>query len=149
MNHRELFSGISFLIVGIAVAWMGKGFYADAAYIPIGTGVLMGLFSLPLILRGAASLLTGQGRGTIAVPLVEAPRRFAATLICCLIYYLAMPVVGFYTTSALFVLLLAVVLGERRPWVLTSIALSFIALLYGLFAVVLKRPLPIEFFLAS
>jgi putative tricarboxylic transport membrane protein len=57
--------------------------------------------------------------------------------------------VGFYSTSTLFIILLALVLGERRPIVVLGITVGFIILLYGLFAMVLKRPLPVEFFLVS
>lgn len=60
-----------------------------------------------------------------------------------------MPTVGFYSTSALFIIVLAIVLGEKRPIVVVGITVGFIILLYGLFAMVLKRPLPVEFFLAS
>ena len=157
MNYRDLFSGIAFLIVGVTTVWMGKGFFADAAYVPIGVGTLMGTFSLPLIWRGMKSLLaaratTAAGRHTTPHPapaLVDHPARFTTTLGCCLVYYTALPIVGFYTTSALFITLLAVLLGERRPAVVAGITLGFITLLYALFAVVLKRPLPVEFFLAS
>lgn len=148
MNYRDLFSGIAFLIIGTATAWMGKDFYADAAYVPIGAGALMGLFSLPLIWRSSVSILTSRATSQPVMALVDHPGRFVATLACCLVYYVALPSVGFYTTSALFILLLALVLGERRPLVVLGITLGFITLLYGLFAVVLKRPLPVEFFLA-
>ncbi|WP_346298617.1 tripartite tricarboxylate transporter TctB family protein [Halomonas sp. BM-2019] len=148
MHYRDLFSGIAFLIIGITTAWMGKGFFADAAYVPIGAGALMGLFALPLIWRAAVGLLAGRATSQPVMALVDHPGRFAATLACCLVYYVALPTVGFYTTSALFILLLALVLGERRPLVVLGITLGFITLLYGLFAVVLKRPLPVEFFLA-
>ncbi len=148
MNYRDLFSGIAFLIIGTTTAWMGKDFYADAAYVPIGAGALMGLFSLPLIWRGLVGLLAGHATSQPVMALVDHPGRFMATLACCLVYYVALPTVGFYTTSALFILLLALVLGERRPLVVLGITVGFIILLYGLFAVVLKRPLPVEFFLA-
>lgn len=159
MNHRDLFSGIVFLIIGVTTVWMGKDFFADAAYVPIGVGTLMGAFSLPLIWRGMKSVLAARattdsaaGSNTTTHPapaLVDHPARFTTTLGCCLVYYAALPIVGFYTTSALFITLLAVLLGERRPAVVAGITLGFITLLYALFAVVLKRPLPVEFFLAS
>lgn len=169
MNYRDLFSGIAFLIIGASTVWMGKDFFADAAYVPIGAGALMGAFSLPLIWRGVKSILAARAMTDStkashtkashteahrtqahAVPaLVDHPARFATTLGCCLVYYAALPIVGFYTTSALFISLLAVLLGERRPAVVAGITLGFITLLYALFAVVLKRPLPVEFFLAS
>lgn len=149
MTYRDLFSGIAFLIIGISAAWMGKDFFADAAYVPIGAGILMGLFSLPLIWRGSVGLLARRSSSQPVMALVDHPGRFLATLACCLVYYVSLPTVGFYTTSALFIAVLAPVLGERRPVVVLSITLVFITLLYGLFAVVLKRPLPVEFFLAS
>lgn len=149
MNFRELISGIAFLILGTVAAWMGKAFYADAAYIPVGVGVLMGMFSLPLIWRGIADVVhkVSLNKPVITTSLVDNPIRFCATLACCLIYYTALPSVGFYTTSTLFIALLAYVLGERRPYIVLGITLGFIALLYLLFALVLKRPLPTEFFL--
>ncbi|MDX5378708.1 MAG: tripartite tricarboxylate transporter TctB family protein [Halomonas sp.] len=159
MNYRDLFSGIAFLIIGVSTVWMGKGFFADAAYVPIGVGTLMGAFSLPLIWRGMKSVLAARITTDAAASthmttqpapaLVDHPGRFSVTLGCSLVYYATLPIAGFYTTSALFITLLAVLLGERRPAVIAGITLGFITLLYALFAVVLKRPLPVEFFLAS
>lgn len=149
MNFRDLFSGIAFLTLGCMVVWVGMDFDASAAYVPLGVGSLMILFSLPLILKGAAQSLQARHSSSNAIALIDHPGRFTATVACCLIYYLAMPTVGFYSTSTLFIILLALVLGERRPIVVLGITVGFIILLYGLFAMVLKRPLPVEFFLAS
>ncbi|SDL65632.1 Tripartite tricarboxylate transporter TctB family protein [Franzmannia pantelleriensis] len=150
MTYRDLFSGLAFLIIGAITAWMGKDFYDDAAYVPLGAGSLMSLFALPLIWRSSRRLLVGSPGGqAVATALVDHPGRFLATLGCCLVYYVTLPHIGFYTTSAVFVLVLAAVLGERRPKVVVGITVVFITLLYGLFAMVLRRPLPVEFFLAS
>lgn len=148
MNFRDIISGIAFLIFGCTVVWVGSGFDAGAAYVPMGVGILMCLFSLPLVFKGVVQ--TQQNGGlSCAAALIDHPGRFMATVACCLIYYLAMPTVGFYSTSTLFIILLALVLGERRPIVVLGITVGFIILLYGLFAMVLKRPLPVEFFLVS
>ncbi|WP_234346816.1 tripartite tricarboxylate transporter TctB family protein [Halomonas sp. G11] len=149
MNFRDIISGIAFLILGCSVVWVGNGFDAGAAYVPMGVGILICLFSLPLIFKGVMQRLRTTESSSSAVALIDHPGRFMATVACCLIYYLAMPTVGFYTTSTLFIILLALVLGERRPSVVLGITVGFIILLYGLFAIVLKRPLPVEFFLAS
>lgn len=149
MNFRDLISGVAFLILGGTVVWVGNGFDAGAAYVPMGVGILMCLFSLPLIFKGVGQTLGASESSSITTPLIDHPGRFMATVACCLIYYLAMPTVGFYTTSTLFIILLALVLDERRPSVVLGITMGFIILLYGLFAIVLKRPLPVEFFLVS
>lgn len=149
MNFRDIISGIAFLILGFTVVWVGNGFDAGAAYVPTGVGILMCLFSLPLIFKGIMHRLRTSESSSSAVALIDHPGRFMATVACCLIYYLAMPTVGFYTISTLFIILLALILGERRPSVVLGITVGFISLLYGLFALVLKRPLPVEFFLAS
>ncbi|MDQ7735096.1 tripartite tricarboxylate transporter TctB family protein [Halomonas sp. SpR1] len=149
MNFRDIISGVAFLILGCTVVWVGNGFDAGAAYVPMGVGMLMCLFSLPLIFKGVRQTLGASESSSIATPLIDHPGRFMATVACCLIYYLAMPTVGFYSTSTLFIILLALVLGERRPSVVIGITVGFIILLYGLFAIVLKRPLPVEFFLVS
>ncbi|MDQ7729586.1 tripartite tricarboxylate transporter TctB family protein [Halomonas sp. SpR8] len=149
MNFRDIISGVAFLILGCTVVWVGNGFDAGAAYVPMGVGMLMCLFSLPLIFKGVRQTLGASESSSIATPLIDHPGRFMATVACCLIYYLAMPTVGFYSTSTLFIMLLALVLGERRPSVVLGITVGFIILLYGLFAIVLKRPLPVEFFLVS
>jgi hypothetical protein len=60
MNYRDLLSGIAFLIIGASTVWMGKDFFADAAYVPVGAGALMGAFSLPLIWRGVKSVLAAR-----------------------------------------------------------------------------------------
>lgn len=149
MNFRDLFSGIAFLILGCIVVWVGKDFDASAAYVPLGVGILMVLFSLTLVLKGVVQSLEACKANNNAIALIDHPGRFTATVACCLIYFLAMPTVGFYSTSALFIIILAMVLGEKRPVVVVGITVGFIILLYGLFAMVLKRPLPVEFFLAS
>lgn len=149
MNFRDILSGIAFLILGCTVVWVGNGFDASAAYVPMGVGILMCLFSLPLIFKGVVQTLWTSESSSSAIALIDHPGRFMATVTCCLIYYLTMPTVGFYSTSTLFIILLALVLGERRPIVILGITVGFIILLYGLFAIVLKRPLPVEFFLVS
>ena len=149
MNFRDIISGIAFLILGCTVVGVGNGFDAGAAYVPMGVGILMCLFSLSLIFKGVTQRLGASESSSIAVALIDHPGRFMATVACCLISYLAMPTVGFYSTSTLFIILLSLVLGERRPIVVLGITVGFIILLYGLFAMVLKRPLPVEFFLVS
>ncbi|MGP9808474.1 tripartite tricarboxylate transporter TctB family protein [Halomonas sp. AOP12-C2-37] len=149
MNFRDIISGVAFLILGCTVLWVGNGFDAGAAYVPMGVGILMCLFSLSLIIKGVKQTLGASESSRITIALIDHPGRFMATVVCCLIYYLAMPTVGFYSTSTLFIMLLALVLGERRPSVVLGITVGFIILLYGLFALMLKRPLPVEFFLVS
>ncbi|GGY04039.1 hypothetical protein GCM10007160_34590 [Litchfieldella qijiaojingensis] len=144
MKYRDTLSGLVFFAIGVTTAWIGSGFYADTAYIPVGVGVLMSVFAVPLMVRG----VVGNTMST-SMPLIHHPLRFFVTLACCVLFYFLLPIIGFYTTSTLFVIVMALLLGERRPAVVICVAVVFIALLYGLFAVVLKRPLPVEFFLAS
>lgn len=142
MNYRDLCTGILFLGLGIMTVWQGTGYYADTAYIPVGVGVLMSLFSVGLIIRSL-----GRKTRVAAVRLVDHPAKFAGTLAASAIYFFFLPIAGFYTASTAFVVSLAILVGERRPKVIISVTIAFIALLYGLFALVLKRALPVEFFL--
>ncbi|WP_417583727.1 tripartite tricarboxylate transporter TctB family protein [Nitrincola sp.] len=142
MNYRDFCTGVVFLLLGAGTAWYGKDFYYDSAYIPVGVGLLMSLFALGLIVR---SLLKNKDH---EIKLVDHPFKFIATLVSCVAYFFLLPIVGFYTTSSLFIVSLSLLIGERRPVVILSITVVFITLLYLLFALVLKRALPVEFFLA-
>lgn len=144
MNYRDTVSGTLFLVAGLVTAGLGWDYYADASYVPVGVGIAMSLLALTLIVRCVRS----QTNNGSAALLSHAPR-FFITLITCVVYFIALPFLGFYTASTLFVLGLALMLGERRPLPLLSILVVFIVLLYMLFALLLKRPLPPEFFLAS
>ncbi|MFN3881121.1 MAG: tripartite tricarboxylate transporter TctB family protein [Nitrincola lacisaponensis] len=142
MNYRDFCTGVLFFLLGIGTVWYGKDFYDDSAYIPVSVGVLMSLFALGLMLR---SLMNSQ---LIQMRLMDHPAKFIATLTSCIGYFVLLPLAGFYTSSTLFIVTLSLLIGERRPVVILSITLVFITALYLLFALVLKRSLPVEFFLA-
>ena len=139
----DLASGLFFLSLGVGAIFLARSFGPGAAMFPTIVAALMVMFASVLILRA----LTGRGRVPSA-PVITEGKRFAIMLGATLVYIVLLPEVGFFTSSALFVPITAAALGFRRPVYLAVTTLIFIVLLYALFVVLLKRPLPPEFFLA-
>ena len=76
--------------------------------------------------------------------LLPEPKRFAIAAIISVAYVGLVVPLGFYTASALLMLLLPFALGCNRPVYLAAMAIVFIALVFTVFTVVLKKPLPAE-----
>lgn len=140
----ELIGGLAFLVLGLGAVYLSRDFAADAAAFPAVIGVLMALLSCAMIVRTLAASVTYT---QAPAPLVKHWPRFVASIAITLAYIVILPTVGFFSSSALFVPVLSVVLGFRRPAYLAITTVLFIALLYALFTLLLRRPLPPEFFL--
>ncbi len=65
-----------------------------------------------------------------------------ATLAICLAYYFAMPHTGFVLSTVVFLVLLFLLLGERRPLVVGVLSVATSVVIYYLFHVLLHVMLP-------
>jgi putative tricarboxylic transport membrane protein len=71
--------------------------------------------------------------------------RFAQAVSLTLIYFLAVPRLGYYTATALVIPIGAVMLGlRRRPILIISTTFTYLLLVYLTFGVFFQRPLPRE-----
>lgn len=117
---------------------MARSYSGATGNYPFTLGVIMALLGFFITLR-AYKLPTKKVR-----ELLPEPRRFAvAALLACAYVALVVPL-GFYTASGLLMLLLPFALGFRRPIYLAVMAAVFIALVFIVFTIVLKKPLPAE-----
>ena len=124
---------------GVAVA-LATGYRGASGAYPGALGgflVLMGIF---LIVRAAVR----SGKIAAVRPLAASPSHLFAALIGGAVYLFLVPVIGFYTSSALVVIVLPVVLGMRRPVTLVVSAAVFMIVVYATFSILLQKPLPPE-----
>ena len=76
-------------------------------------------------------------------------RNLLVFILCLVGYILMIDVLGYFTSTALFILTASFALGFRRPAVVAATMVSFIAFIYVVFVIIFQRPLPIEFFQAA
>ena len=77
---------------------------------------------------------------------VKAPGAFTATVALTLVYVLSLKYIGFYAASAVYMLVLAFLLGLRRPLLLVVSTAALLALVYGVFVRFLGVPVPLGIF---
>lgn len=143
--------GIALCILSVAIflyaeQYAGKGVNRYGPnFFPQALSVMLFLTSVALIIqafRGHAlkGLETINGPGLI---------RAAVTLVISVAYLLIMKVLGFYISTALFLYVVMMYLGQKNQWVriLTSILVA--SAVYGIFHFFLKIPLPEGIFKAA
>jgi putative tricarboxylic transport membrane protein len=138
----DVVTGAGVLATAVAAAVLALRF-------PATTGAVPGPAMFPLLIAGlwaalGVALLAVGLRGTQVLPAVAGPsaRRPFALLVLTAAYAAAMPVVGFISTTALFLTVALWLLGYRYGWRAGAVGLSAAFLVYGLFAGVMKVPLP-------
>ena len=77
---------------------------------------------------------------------VKAPGAFTATVALTLVYVLSLKYIGFYAASAVYMLVLAFLLGLCRPLLLVVSTAALLALVYGVFVRFLGVPVPLGIF---
>lgn len=77
---------------------------------------------------------------------VKAPRAFTATVVLTLVYVLSLKYIGFYAASAVYMLVLAFLLGLRRPLLLIISTAVLLVLVHGIFVRFLGVPVPLGIF---
>lgn len=77
---------------------------------------------------------------------MKAPGAFTATVAMTLVYVLSLKYIGFYAASTVYMLVLAFLLGLRRPLLLLVSTAALLALVYGVFVRFLGVPLPLGIF---
>lgn len=80
-------------------------------------------------------------------PFFQNIRNFSIAVGVTLIYLAHVSVIGYFTATSIYMLVLAYLLGYRRPRPLLLGTAAFIASVYGVFVLLFSRPLPVEFFI--
>lgn len=134
--------GLLFGALGIFAAVKATSYSGASGVYPLALG--LALACLGALLSGRALLREGTGPR----PLTEHAGRVWITLIVAAGYLALVPLLGFYTASAILVLVMPVPLGFRQPVYLAATAAIFIALVWMIFSLVLGKPLPDGFWSA-
>lgn len=136
-----------------AAAWSQIGTMPDeAAFFP---RLIIGLAFL-LTLGWGGSTFFGRGRQVSAedpegksTPFIENPRNLLVFSLLLVVYVALIDIIGYFTSTALFILAASLGLGFRRPGVIAATMVGFVAFIYFVFVIIFQRPLPLEFFQAA
>ena len=77
---------------------------------------------------------------------VKDPAKFAYTAVLMFVYVFSLGYVGFYAASVVFMIVLAWLLGLRRPLLLLLCTAALLAVVYGVFVKFLCVPVPLGIF---
>ena len=135
------------LVLGIVLTGIGASFAYHAtshspavAMMPFGVGVLITIISLGLVLRSTGALL----RGASSASNVFETNFVKLTIVLGSAVAFAAFVrhIGFFTSSAIYSLLIPWLLGYRNIKFLVTFVSIFILAMYLIFSLLLKYPLP-------
>ncbi len=138
-RRQDIVLGAIFAALGLFAAAKATAYSGASGTYPMVLGLVLAAFGV--IVAAKAAL---RGRATPR-PLTEHTGRVAVTVIVGAGYLALVPLLGFYTASALVVLALPVALGFRQSVYLAVTAALFVAIVWTVFSIVLEKPLPTEF----
>ena len=98
------------------------------------------------ILSGVLLVMSFFGREAGKPTWVKAPGHFFATAVLTILMVMSLKYVGFYVASAVYMLVLALLLGLRRPLLLIVCTVLLLAIVYGVFVRFLSVPVPLGVF---
>lgn len=135
-------TGLFFAALGVVSIYWSTDYAGASGFYPRVLGAVLLALGLLLAARSyRRSKQTSESRR-----MVDSPRHFLTVVSIMAIYLLLIPMIGFYTSSLLVLLVLPIALGFKRAVPLGICTLLFISILYLLFSIVLQKPLPREFF---
>jgi putative tricarboxylic transport membrane protein len=129
------------LVAFAAFAWNEAGrIRGAAAFFPSIVIGALGVFSLIYLVRSVLAGRPGEA-------MFERWWIFAAALVISLVYVNLVVRIGYVTSTAVFIPVLAWVIGFRRPVYIAVTTVVYLASVYLLFEIVFRRPLPTELLL--
>jgi putative tricarboxylic transport membrane protein len=132
-------------LVLIALAggmWYGSyGFAPDARVFPHIVAALMVGLALIMLVRSFAGAAGGAG-----MPFFKHFPTFAVGFAMIVGYIFLVSRIGYFSATVVFVPAFALMLGLRRPWIITLSTIGFVLLVYLVFVTAFERPLPLELF---
>ncbi|WP_281967306.1 tripartite tricarboxylate transporter TctB family protein [Roseovarius nanhaiticus] len=142
-RRQDTILGAVFAALGIFAAVKAAEYSGATGLYPMILGLVMA--ALGALVAGKAWLRDRNN----ARPLTEHTGRAALTVVLGAVYIALVPLLGFYTASALAVVFLPAALGFRQPVYLALAALIFTLVVWAVFSVLLEKPLPDEFWMAD
>lgn len=138
------------ILSGAAGILLAGAIYSETlkfpAYAVHASQYVMFLLAVMAILCGLLIVASLKSGGAGKTQWVKAPGPFAATVALTLVYVLSLKYAGFYVASAVYMLVLAFLLGLRRPLLLIVSTAALLALVYGVFVRFLGVPVPLGIF---
>lgn len=124
---------------------LSRSFPPDSRIFPYGVLGLMAVLASVIFIRSFFRPKSKQ-TATAAKPFFENRLNFWAAFGAIFGYIVLLPILGYFTSSALFFISLTLILGYRE-WkkILLTITL-FLGFVYFVFIVLFERPIPPEFF---
>ena len=141
MKIVELVVALILLALSALGLTAATDFPGASAYLP--TAVLGLSCALSLVWMMQSVLAMRRERPTLRLDPQET-RRLITLAVLTLAYALAMQLIGFFTATVLFLPVAGIALGYRQWFGLTVATVGFVVLLYAVFGVLLRTPLPRE-----
>lgn len=152
-EQRSILGLIGRLLVPTAIAAFAISFYisivdlgAEASTYPRLTIafliIVVFIEGIIQLVRWIRSEVPNTGEGQLIAQVWHRWRRSVYTIALLGLFIYAIRVLGFYAAVVPFLVILLVVLGVRRPVVITIFTVAMLGASYGLFELVLRVPLP-------
>lgn len=143
MIFAEILLGFFLIAWGLAFFLLAREFPPSLNPHDLGPDILPKIISLLLMLLGIAWIVQAslRRRGTGRLP-VKHPLNILAIMGLIVAYAWAMPKIGYYLSTGLFLAAMLLLAMERRWTRIAGTTLCFILFAWGAFDLLLKVPLP-------
>lgn len=138
-RRQDIVLGAVFAALGLFAAVKATAYSGATGAYPMALSLVLVAFGVLVAVKAA---LRGQ---SVPRPLTENTGRALLTFGLGAVYLALVPLLGFYTASALVVLALPLSLGFRQPLFLVAVTVIFVTVVWVVFSLVLEKPLPTEF----
>lgn len=138
---QDAVAGAAISLFGVFATWQAMDYQGASGGYPAVLGAILAVLGLIMILR-ASRRKTAPDR---VITTASGKLLIALGLTAC--YLALVPVLGFYTSGVLLMIAMPVALGMRRAIFSLIAAAAFIAVVWLVFAFLIEKPLPREFFL--
>jgi hypothetical protein len=131
------------LMVVVAVFWWDSYSInaAEAQMFPRFTLIVLGLLTVMLFIRG---MRLGATRSN--VPVISSWPAFLAFMLPTVLYAVGVSYFGFFTSSVVYIPLVAYLVGLRKHWLNAIVTFVFLLVTWLVFVALFSRPLPPEIF---
>ena len=142
-QERTMATGI--IAAALFLIYVSMDFPMESRVFPIAVLGLMAILAAVLLLR---SFIDSQSekKPREPSPFFIHRNRFLASLACITGYIVLLPLLGYFTTSAIFFVTMTWVLGFRRHKTTLLTIVIFLSFVYIVFVLLFERPVPPEFF---
>ncbi|WP_126975919.1 tripartite tricarboxylate transporter TctB family protein [Frigidibacter oleivorans] len=145
--HLELALSLGCAALSLLGYATARGYGGGSGMLPSAVLLIATALSAIWFLQSVIELRRTPVEGPAPDPLRISPAqlgRFAALILGTALVVLGIDSIGFFTAGLILLPAMAVALGYRAPGPIAVATLCFIALLYGVFHLLLKLPLPPE-----